>query len=181
MRCRARIADASAIVVGLGGVGRQLAMQLAALGVGRLWLVDAGRVSRRRVAVECYFADDVGHPKRHATAQLCHLVNPELEVSTSAQLSPRRLTSNDVLFACEPGAAAEHAIRAARPNVRYYIRVWAGQRGVRVTVTAGARPRVDVPRIDRERALQVVGEPGSHTAALAAGLAVREFVRLVHR
>jgi len=123
MRLRNGIADAAAIVVGLGGVGRQLAMQLAALGVRRLLLVDAGRVSRREAAVECYFAEDVGRPKRHATAELCHRLNPQLDVHTSERFSPRRLTGNDVLFVCELDRAAAQTLRAARRNIRYCIRM----------------------------------------------------------
>ena len=59
-------------IIGLGAVGRQTALLLAALGLPRLQLVDSRVVTRALHAAEGYPFEDVGRPRVHATAQLCH-------------------------------------------------------------------------------------------------------------
>ncbi len=84
-----------ATIIGLGGIGRQVALQLATLGMPRLQLVDAGVVTRRTQLREGYVYDDIGRPKVHAAAQACHQLNPKLEIHSvaetlSARPRPRR-------------------------------------------------------------------------------------------
>ena len=93
-----------ATIVGLGGVGRQVASQLAALGVTRLQLVDPRTVGRRTHAVEGYAYDDIGHPKVFAAAHLCHQLNPQLEIRALHQRSLRNLDLGDAVFCC-PGSS----------------------------------------------------------------------------
>ena len=52
----------AATIIGLDGVGRQVALQLAALGVPQLQLVDARVVTRRVQRREGYAYEDIGRP-----------------------------------------------------------------------------------------------------------------------
>lgn len=52
-----RLAGASALVVGLGGLGSPVAMYLAASGIGRLGLVDADTVSVSNLQRQILYAD----------------------------------------------------------------------------------------------------------------------------
>ena len=65
----ARPQDGTVAVFGLNAIGRQVALQLAALGVGRLVLVDPGPVSRRHCAAEGFSAEDVGRPMLYGTTK----------------------------------------------------------------------------------------------------------------
>ena len=94
-----------ATIIGLGGIGRQVALQLATLGVPRLQLVDAGVVIRRTQLREGYACDDTGRPKVHAAAQACHQLNPKLEIHALRRRSLRGLDLGDALLLC-PGSAA---------------------------------------------------------------------------
>ncbi len=63
-----RLADVAVTVVGVGAIGRQLALQLAALGVRRLQLVDFDRVEPTNVTTQGYLAADVGRLKVEAVS-----------------------------------------------------------------------------------------------------------------
>ena len=71
-----RLQAAKVAIVGLGGLGSNVALWLARLGVGQLLLYDFDKVELSNLNRQYYFLDDVGQYK--ATALLRHLkaVNP---------------------------------------------------------------------------------------------------------
>jgi tRNA A37 threonylcarbamoyladenosine dehydratase len=58
---RDRLAEITATVIGVGAIGRQVALQLAAIGVPRLQLVDFDQVDLTNVTTQGYWATDIGH------------------------------------------------------------------------------------------------------------------------
>ena len=58
-----RVRPMAVTVIGVGAIGRQLALQLAALGVARLQLVDFDRVEQTNVTTQAYLESDVGQTK----------------------------------------------------------------------------------------------------------------------
>lgn len=76
-----RLAECHALVVGVGAIGRQVALQLAAVGVPRLDLVDHDTVGVENLAPQAYWERDVGVAKVQATAEACRLLNPQVELS----------------------------------------------------------------------------------------------------
>lgn len=86
-----RLKDSAVAIVGAGGLGSPLAIYLAAVGVGRLGLIDADRVEpadlHRQVL---YGTDDLGRPKVDAARQRLHDLNPCVEVIGHAEaFTPR--------------------------------------------------------------------------------------------
>src|SRR5207253_7129263 len=71
-----RLARCHAVVVGVGAVGRQVALQLAATGVPAMTLVDPDVVGVENLGPQAYFAAAVGRPKVEATADDCRKLNP---------------------------------------------------------------------------------------------------------
>ena len=71
-----RLQTAKVAIVGLGGLGSNVALWLARLGVGQLLLYDFDKVELSNLNRQYYFLEDVGQYK--ATALLRHLkaVNP---------------------------------------------------------------------------------------------------------
>src|SRR4051812_4038979 len=80
-----RLQQCHALVIGVGAVGRQVALQLAALGVSRLTLVDDDTVSIENLAAQGYWPADLGRPKVEVTAQLCRSVYPEAVLTAIPQ------------------------------------------------------------------------------------------------
>ncbi len=62
------LARVTALVIGVGAVGRQVALQLAAVGVPRMTLVDHDTVGIENVAPQGFWEEQVGVPKTHAVA-----------------------------------------------------------------------------------------------------------------
>src|SRR4051812_28683620 len=79
------LAACHALVIDVGAVGRQLAIQLAAVGVPAMSLVDHDTVGEENLAPQAYWPADLGRPKVQATADLCRGLNPAVELTTHAE------------------------------------------------------------------------------------------------
>ncbi len=79
-----RLAECHALVIGVGAIGRQVAQQLAAVGVAQIDLIDFDQVAVENLAAQAYWPADLGRAKVHATADLCRSINPEVQVHTHA-------------------------------------------------------------------------------------------------
>jgi|WetSurMetagenome_2_1015567.scaffolds.fasta_scaffold684144_1 molybdopterin-synthase adenylyltransferase len=184
-RHRGRAGPAAALlratVIGLGGVGRQVALQLAALGVPQLQLIDARTVGRSTHAAEGYAREDVARPRVHAVAQLCHDMNPQLEIHAWRRRSLRGLDLGGAVFLCtEPPHVSPSLTASAGRSVEFWGRC-------RIV---GTIIRLDF-RLDGDSVAQRAADPRSgtdspsrrttslpiHIASVAAGLLISEFVR----
>ena len=87
---QAALAAASGLVVGIGGLGCPAALYLATSGVGRLTLVDAGRVEVSNLHRQILFtADDVGAAKVSVAAARLRMHNPLVQVEArDADVTP---------------------------------------------------------------------------------------------
>ncbi len=183
-RARSQWANRRVTVLGLGGLGRQVALQLAALGVARLQLVDAGSVSGRTHAAEGYAEDDIGRPKVHAAAHLCHQLNPKLEVHTVQSRSLRGLDLGDAVFCCTLSTRRRRSIwQAVGHRVRFYTGVDVADDRIYLPVVVNAVAAED--ELDDVGMLPPWGETAGRqrpacpvqVASIVAGLMVAEFVR----
>lgn len=101
-----RLATVQAIVIGCGSVGRQVALQLAALGVSSMTLYDHDVVSVENLAVQGFGPDDLDSHKVHAVANVAHPQNPMMELNAVAERFRKSLVrgwkhDRDIaIFAC---------------------------------------------------------------------------------
>jgi sulfur carrier protein ThiS adenylyltransferase len=93
-----RLASCRATVIGIGAIGRQVALQLAAMGIPWLQLVDFDVVEVSNLASQGYLQDDLGRPKVQATGDLCHQINHGLEVREVAERFRRSMEIGNVAF-----------------------------------------------------------------------------------
>lgn len=69
------------LLLGAGGLGSVCAQYLVRAGVGRLVLIDYGRVDLPDLNRQLlYTTEDVGRPKAHVAAKLLREINPEVQV-----------------------------------------------------------------------------------------------------
>lgn len=59
----ARLAACHAVIIGVGAVGRQVAMQLAAVGISHMTLIDHDIVGVENLASQAYWPSDLGQLK----------------------------------------------------------------------------------------------------------------------
>lgn len=75
-----RLAACRATVIGVGAIGRQVAIQLAAMGVPWLQIIDFDTVEPSNLASQGYLEDDLGRPKVEATGEFCHRICGSLQL-----------------------------------------------------------------------------------------------------
>jgi sulfur carrier protein ThiS adenylyltransferase len=95
-----RLALCRATVIGVGAIGRQVALQLAAMGISSLQLVDFDVVEPANLASQGFLEKDLGRFKVDATADLCREINRGLEPYPVAARFRRSTQVGSVLFCC---------------------------------------------------------------------------------
>lgn len=69
-------------VVGVGAIGRQVALQLAQLGIGHLTLMDPQLVEVANLGTQGYRPSQIGTPKVVSTKEDCQRLNPYIDVAS---------------------------------------------------------------------------------------------------
>jgi sulfur carrier protein ThiS adenylyltransferase len=103
-----KLAALSATVIGVGAVGRQVALQLAAIGVRRLTIFDFDDVEPTNITTQGYGHADLGLPKVLATAQAITRIDPSIVVTPIPdRFRPRHETGDAVFCAVDKIASRE--------------------------------------------------------------------------
>jgi len=185
IRSHRKITNLPALVVGLRGIGRQVALQLASLGVQTLMLIDAGRVDPAEAATDGYFAEDVGRCRRHATAGLCHQINPAMAIETNTRVSSHKLDLHTAVLVCGLEAPAEQAVwRQVCDRQAFYasVNITAYMIRIRVAWDSSSTRRYErwLHRQDAGHRVSAGLRPVPlHVAAVAAGLMILQFGRFL--
>ncbi len=95
-----RLAACKATVIGVGAIGRQVTLQLAAMGISWLQLIDFDRVEESNLASQGYLEEDLGKPKVEATAELCRRINSALETQQVNDRFRRSMETGNTVFCC---------------------------------------------------------------------------------
>jgi hypothetical protein len=107
---RERLVGLGVSIIGVGAIGRQVALQLAALGVTRLQLVDFDKVELTNVTTQGYLREDIGRAKVDATASAVWQIDPQIEVDTVQDRFRPQLEVGDAVFCCVDSIEARAAI-----------------------------------------------------------------------
>src|SRR5437016_1605288 len=75
------LVECRAAIIGVGAIGRQVAIQLAALGIPRLTLIDPDIVQIENLAPQGYWPENLGRSKVEATGALCKRIHPDLNIT----------------------------------------------------------------------------------------------------
>jgi molybdopterin-synthase adenylyltransferase len=179
---RDRLAEVRATVIGVGAIGRQVSLQLAAIGVPQLQLVDFDLVDLTNVTTQGYWASDVGQPKVQATAAAIRQLDPAIIVDTVQDRYRPRMEIGQAVFCGVDSIEARSAIwRSAGARCRF----WADGRMlaevIRVLAVADSIGRDHYPTT---LFAQSGAQPGRCTArstiyaaSIAAGMMVHQFTR----
>ena len=75
-----RLNKLSVFIVGVGAIGRQVALQLAAVGVPDMVLFDHDTVGVENLAAQGFSPSDIGKSKVSAVEAACKVINPNVNV-----------------------------------------------------------------------------------------------------
>jgi sulfur carrier protein ThiS adenylyltransferase len=177
-----RLAVLTATVIGVGAIGRQVALQLAAMGTPRIQLVDFDRVEASNVTSQGYWQGDIGDLKVEATGKAIHAIDPTIVVDTCADRFRPKQSVADVLFCAVDSISARASIWRA---VEQRCRFWADGRmlgeTIRVLSAADVTGRrhyatTFFPQSEAQTG-QCTSRSTIYTAGIAAGLMLHQFSR----
>lgn len=104
------LTNARVAVVGLGGLGSNIAVALTRLGVGHLYLYDFDKVELSNLNRQYYFLSDIGKFKAEALANHLHQINPYADLHTQViKVTPENIPEllGECSIICEALDAAE--------------------------------------------------------------------------
>jgi len=177
-----RLADLTVTVIGVGAIGRQVALQLAAIGVPKLRLVDFDCVEVENLAPQGFLETDLHRHKVFAVSDLCLKINSGIEVEEVKERFRRSMDVGDVVFNCVDSIETRrHIWQAVRDRVRFYADTRMSAEVVRILVAADAASREHYPSTlfaaEEAHAGACTAKSTIYTANIAAGLAVGQFTK----
>lgn len=105
-----KLATTRVTVAGVGAIGRQVALQLAAIGVPKISIVDFDHVAVENLAAQGFFESDMGRPKVEAVADICRAINPAVEVRAANDKFRSIQFTGGVFFCCVDGIETRKSI-----------------------------------------------------------------------
>lgn len=90
----------TATVIGCGAIGRQVALQLAVMGVGAMELWDFDAVEPVNLGSQGWSPDQLGAPKVEALQLDCTRMNPFVKINVHAEEFTHKQEAPDVVFTC---------------------------------------------------------------------------------
>ncbi len=93
-----RIADCKVTVIGVGAIGRQVALQLSAMGIPWLQLIDYDKVEWSNLASQDYLEGDIGKLKVNATLELCWRINAATQINAVPERFRRSMEIGNIVF-----------------------------------------------------------------------------------
>lgn len=181
-----RLANCRVTVIGVGAIGRQVAIQAAAMGVPWLQLIDHDVVEPANLACQGYLEDDLGRTKVHATGDLCQQINHALEVHELAERFRRSTTIGNVVFCCVDSIETRKLIwDAVHDRVRFFADGRMSAEVLRVLTAADAESRRHYPATlftsEQAYAGSCTAKSTIYCANMAAGLMVSQFTKHLRR
>jgi len=185
-----KIKSSSVCIAGLGGLGSPVALQLAAMGVGHIRLVDQDFVELSNLHRQfLYGARYVGYPKVEVAAKRLRELNPNIEVeplptSINADNAERIVRGVDVVVDGLDRMTPRYAINRACQKLRtpYVFAAAIMTFGNVSTIIPGETPCLECFQGNvRDETLPTCATVGVHTSLLSvlAGIEVSEAIRII--
>jgi len=95
-----KLKELNVTVIGTGSIGRQISLQLAAIGVKNMRLIDFDTVGVENLSSQGFLESDLGKPKIEAVAEICKSINSEILIETKNMKFNNNLFQGGVLFVC---------------------------------------------------------------------------------
>lgn len=110
------------VVIGCGAIGRNVALQLAAIGAPRLQLVDFDTVDETNITTQGYSHEHVGQPKVEALSNELKRINDKIELVISNDRFRPADCQGEAHFCCVDSIDARGAIWSySKDNSLFFV------------------------------------------------------------
>ena len=181
-----RIAACKATVIGVGAIGRQVALQLTAMGISTLQLIDYDTVEISNLSSQGYSELDLGKLKVKATAGLCEWMDSGIEIHTLAERFRRSTEVGNVVFCTVDSIQVRQLIWAAvADKVSFFSDGRMSAEVVRILTVCDSASRYHYPQtlFSAEEAYDgsCTAKTTIYSANIAAGLMLSQFTRYLRQ
>jgi hypothetical protein len=169
-------------VIGVGAIGRQVALQLAAIGARRLQLIDFDNVDESNITTQGYLVEDVGMPKVAAMFRSIRAMDESIQMDLIQGRYRSKLAVGEAVFCCVDSIETRTAIWR---SISRRAEFWADGRmlgeAIRVLVAADEVGRRHYPTTlfagSEAQPGRCTARSTIYSANIAAALMVHQFVR----
>jgi sulfur carrier protein ThiS adenylyltransferase len=181
-----RIADCKATVIGIGAIGRQAALQLTAMGIPWLQLIDFDVVEESNLASQGYLENDLNKLKVNVTSDLCWQINSNMEIQAVPERFRRSIEIGNVVFCAVDRIDVRRLIwQAVKDKVNFYCDGRMSAEVMRVLTACDFESRKHYPSTLFHAEEAFVGSCTAKTtiycANIAAGLMVAQFTKYLRQ
>ncbi len=169
-------------VIGVGAIGRQVALQLAAIGTKQVHLIDFDIVEPVNITTQGYLADELGLSKVAATARMMQRLEPNIAITQTEDRFRAKYRCGDAVFCCVDSISARAAIwRTASSECRFWCDGRMLGEVLRIVTVADDQGRDHYTTTLFDQADAAAGRCTArgtiYTANIAAGLMLHQFTR----
>lgn len=179
---RDRIGACKATVIGVGAIGRQVALQLTAIGISHLQLIDFDSVEIHNLATQGYFLKDLNRLKVDATSELCRQMTNDLLIEILADRFKRTTPVGNCVFCCVDSITVrKHIWEAVKDRVHFFCDGRMSAEVLRILTACDDKSRDYYPQTlfaqDQAQAGPCTAKSTIYCANIAAGLMLAQFTR----
>jgi molybdopterin/thiamine biosynthesis adenylyltransferase len=179
---RERLTDLRVTVIGVGAIGRQVAVQLASIGVCQLQLIDFDNVEATNVTTQGYRHAEIGSSKVDACAVAIGEIEPAIQVETICDRFRPRQSVGSAVFCCVDSIQARAVIwKAVQDKAVFWCdgRMLGEVIRVLAVVDRNTGRHYATTLFDASEAQQGACTSRStiYTASIAAGMMIHQFTR----
>ena len=179
---RERIMDCKATVIGVGAIGRQVAIQLTAIGVPHLQLIDFDSVEISNLASQGFMHKDLKRPKVDATAEFVREINHDLQVEVVLDRFKRTTPVGNCVFCCVDSIVTrKHIWDAVKDKVNFFVDGRMSAEALRIITACDEKGREYYPQTlftaEQAHAGPCTAKTTIYCANIAAGFMLAQFTK----
>lgn len=177
-----RLREVSATLIGVGAVGRQVALQLTAIGIPKLQLIDFDSIDLTNITTQGYRQVDLGRPKIEATCEAATSIDPAVQILCVPDRFRSRYSVQPAVFCCVDSIASRASIwRAVKDRCALWVDGRMLGETIRVFTASDETSRQHYSNTLFDQSEAQAGRCTAHstiyTANIAAGLMIHQFTR----
>jgi molybdopterin/thiamine biosynthesis adenylyltransferase len=179
---RSKIETVGVTVIGVGAGGRNTAIQLAAIGVPKMQIIDFDKVDIPNITTQGYSMNDVGRPKVEVVADTIRNMTDDCELEVIDDRFRPNMKTHEAIFCCVDSISSREAIWK---RVGELAEFWVDGRmlgeTIRILAVADEKSRLHYPTTlfpeSESNQGRCTAQSTIYAANIAAGLAVHQFTR----